>query len=284
MPDEVVISATNDLYWCDFLLLYQSLRRLSESRMIVFDMGLQHYKRSLDQLCSDDGRVKVLHHTEVNCPIRDYFNHYWWPAFLKPWLIARAGEFCSRVLWLDADILILRGLTDFFRALEHGPVFVTQEFALPQSNQMFLDRDPAPCDQAVPNVCAAAIGLDTVRELSLLGEWQQRTRFDVENPLPDARPSDQAGLNWTLRKWGVFQSAHLGGEDWHQPFYPSGPEFAVLAGEIASGRTLIEVLADKYPMARLVHFWAHFKLRDLCTAWATHDDSITAYLEASTPH
>ncbi len=130
-----------------------------------------------------------------------------WPLWICPLLI-RSAPF-DDVVWLDCDILVLRGLNELFGRLEHGPVFTPENKApelTPNPARLYdllpIARD---FDLSRPVVNAGVSGWRRGRDDSALEAYVRPVEAAARDPevMSAIAWHDQGALIWAIQSLGL---------------------------------------------------------------------------------
>src|SRR5688572_17558034 len=137
VTDVGIITLCDANYFPGLLMLHQSVQESSPCMIACYDVGLTPHQRAdaasrrnlqilplpMDPLI---GRIRAA--MSLTPPLAKVTKRVW-PLWICPVLIKHAPF--RDLFWLDCDLVVLRGLSDLFAALETGPVF-TPENKAPQ--------------------------------------------------------------------------------------------------------------------------------------------------------
>src|SRR5947209_19325032 len=139
-----IITLCDANYFPGLLMLHRSIQESNPCPLACFDVGLtaeqNAYGRNLTDLqvlpLPADPLVASIRTAMRSVPPLAKANKRIWPLWICPILIKHAPF--RDVIWLDCDIVVLRGLAGLFRGLEEGPVF-TPENKAPQATPNHRD-------------------------------------------------------------------------------------------------------------------------------------------------
>lgn len=133
-----IVTLCDSNYFPGLLMLYKSVQESDPCPIVCFDAGLTGEQRvcggKLNDLqilsLPDDPLIELIEAEMRSAPALAKVNKRTWPLWICPILIKHAPF--RDVIWLDCDLVVLRGLAGLFSALEEGPVF-TPENKAPQA-------------------------------------------------------------------------------------------------------------------------------------------------------
>lgn len=121
--------------------------------------------------------------------------------FAKPRMIRLLADRFSRVLWIDADALVLKDIAPLLKMLDSGPVSTYDYFARTagRNDPEIYKRFPAEPDVRVC-VNAGVMGLDLHRDRALLEKWNELCESAASDPAIEVllRNGDQGALIWAI--------------------------------------------------------------------------------------
>lgn len=259
-PKQGIMSATDDLSFIGFQLLYSSVAVRHNCSFAVVDIGMRD-----DQLawCK---RQKGLMVITPNRSALKFEGEDGWEKWNKPYFIMYSPF--QQTLWLDPETIVLDDLTQLFGMLEDGPVIVNTKEEI-DDNDWFFSKMPG--DVKVPwSACyptTAVVGFDATRDFYLLREWM----WVVENIVTDAklqaasRRLDSAALAWGMAKHEMMDVAiESPAWNWSAQGGANGLNFV----EYASVEQLLVGVKKDFPIAHIVNWgwpapwmgWRNFNL------------------------
>jgi hypothetical protein len=253
----IVTAATADIFF-DTQQLLQSLERFGRCPVEVFDLGLtdsqkewveKHPQRTLRQRPRWINRVSRLQQ------IRE------WPTWLKPFYILHSRF--DRVLWIDADCVVLRDPAAAFEFIRKQPLVVIDTTKAAVCNHPSLyDELPAGDVDASVRLNAGIVGLDRHRDAELLGAWAWAVQWAARNLRLRNRFRwfDQGALLWALQRLSMT-SVISSDTTWNTPWLT---EENPVEQSFVSGVPLSELLKLRFPSAGIVHFLGKQKLLRQC--------------------
>jgi hypothetical protein len=258
---EGVVTASDAAYFRDLQLLVHSHRQRGRFPMTVFDLGMDPRQR--DWCYENDVAVAAL--PRVYKPVERIRELSWWHTWLKPFYLFHAPY--DRVLWLDADCVILGDLSEAFRRIQEQPLLVRDGTPAETRNHPLLYHYlPVPHGCAIDGACvnAGVVGLNKLRDRALLNAWGYGVAWMALNPDKQRLSAwaDQGMLLWALQYTGRTNciDSHLG---WN---YPSGPVSRLLATSMTNGRSVLQEIGSRFPAARIVHWFGVHKLSQQLTS------------------
>jgi hypothetical protein len=251
-----IVTAATPKYFRDLLLLLDSLRAVGAPEATVVNVGL-----------TSGQAERLLHRPGVALkPAPALPREQAWTAdepraaaWLKPLWLALAP--CDKVLWLDADCVVLQPLAPLFDAVSRAPYFVIDPIQELVPNDPELYAHLSLPDGLRPSVYlnSGVVGLDRRRDWELLAAWLYGLQQVAE---PQHRRSvrfeDQGLLNWSVYRLG------LEGAIDPSIYWNTRPrqEDALLAPAAAKGISIWEHLRDLYSDAGLLHWMGNEKFFD----------------------
>jgi hypothetical protein len=136
--DRGIVTLCDANYFPGRLMLYKSVQQSEACPLVCFDAGLTDEQRVCAGKLRDlqirplpaDPLIAVVRSNMHSAPAPVKANKRVWPLWICPILIKHAPF--RDVVWLDCDLVVLRGLAGLFTALEAGPLF-TPENKAPQA-------------------------------------------------------------------------------------------------------------------------------------------------------
>jgi lipopolysaccharide biosynthesis glycosyltransferase len=199
-------------------------------------------------------------------------------AWLKPLYIALAPY--DRVVWIDADCVVLQPLDPLFDAVARGPYVAADPFPeFVRNRPEFYSHLPLP-DGREPgtHLNSGVLGVDRTRDRELLAAWIFALQW-ASDPLHRAHVTlqDQGLLNWAI--WSLrLDDAIQPSQYWNTPPRMQEP---LWGPAMAKGASVWSHLRDEYPGVGILHWMGSFKLFDRLAADAA--EAFTKPLGSSPP-
>jgi hypothetical protein len=193
--NEGIVTATDDLSFIGFQLLYSSIVVRHACPVAVIDLGMRDEQRAW---CNAQKSLMLI---SPNLSALKFKGEEGWEKWNKPYFIMYSPF--QKTLWLDPETMVVNDLTQLFGLMDDGPVIVNTKEEI-DDGDWFFSRMPG--DVQVPYSCCypstAVLGLDMGRDFFLLREWM----WVLENVVTDAKLQaaskrfDSAALAWGLAK------------------------------------------------------------------------------------
>lgn len=215
-PTEGIVTLADANYYPGLETLYVSIQESYPVPVTCYDIGLsadqiRHAKENyanlkIVEVQSDLIISNIKRAFESASPLGKVGKRVW-PLWICPFLIAKSPY--QRVFWLDTDLVVLRGLQEFFSMLEVGPVFTAENNAPDKTqnnpelyNFLPIGRSFDPTKVAVN---AGVSGWDLVRDRHLLEDYIKPVLAAIENiSVRDAISwHDQGALIWAIHNCGL---------------------------------------------------------------------------------
>ena len=253
---EGIVTASDAGFFHNLRFLILSLQRWSRYPVAIVDLGMTDPQRKWLSTFPNLTLVKVPLIDKWIEPIRQ---EHWWQTWLKPFYIQSAPF--DRVLWIDADCIVVGPLEEAFEQLQHAPILVADRTPADTRNKPRLYRHlPLPADHAVDSVSvnAGVIGLCRIRDRALLDAWSWGVQWAAHQPTLRhlVAYADQGLLQWALAN---TNRAHLVRADpqWN---FPCRHETSWSASSKKEGVSLLEAIRRGHPGASIVHWYGQYKL------------------------
>jgi hypothetical protein len=194
-----VVTATDANTFRGFQLLFLSLARSHDVKLLLFDLGLTPAQTAW--VSRQDG----LYHTRVDLdrlPVGRETPQ--WQTFNKPFYVSRSPF--RRTLWLDADTLVLGDLRPVAHLIARGPFLTTDIMVHPNPPELNQRCGVVPVEDPPFAVNAGVCGFDLERDWPLVHEWLSLLRLVASDPAGTLRlvpMHDQSLLRMALRKLGL---------------------------------------------------------------------------------
>jgi hypothetical protein len=248
-------------YYPGLVGLHASIASSMPCDVIAYDAGLTTEQRA------DASRIETLHivtlpddplvgelvdMSENVAPLAK-LNKRIWPLWICPLLLRAAPV--RDVVWIDCDILVLRGLDELFAMLEHGPVFTPENKAPERTANPARLYELLPIrrtfDPAVPVVNAGVSAWRRGRDDAALEAYL----FPVVAAARDAAVRDaiawhdQGALIWAIQSLGLEHRV-LTTALWNLCIDRAG----IAADMLVWDERLIDRLRSALPEVRLLHW------------------------------
>lgn len=253
---EGIVTAADAGYFRELQFLIRSLSKHTDSAICVIDLGLTPEQQ---EWCLKLPSLVLWKAPCVFLSMRKIYTWHWWQAWIKPFCLIQAPF--DRMLWIDADCVVLRDLHPLFEELRRHPIFVRDGTTVRTENDPRLYNYLLLPERGIPagvNVNSGVVGLCRFRDAEILNAWawgvQWIAMHGEKRQFVDW--ADQGLLLWSILRNNavkyIQQSLHL-----NQPVF-SKP--TLLGDSIAAGRTLLEQISFEFPQASVAHFLGPNKL------------------------
>jgi hypothetical protein len=252
-----IVTAADTNLFRDLQFLIHSLRATNDTPLLVYDLGLSH-----DQLhfCLSQHNVTCRPLPPMSDSLASYVGQHRWQAWLKPTYIQDAPF--DRLIWIDADCVVLAPLQDVFDMIERGPLLMPEVSVGCGANHLELYTEHLPIRDPLRRGCAeinnGVIGLDRQRDRELLDAWLFAVQWAVEHS--DLRHLirwyDQGALLWSILRTENEQSIQKC-RKWNYPANAANPLISIAAHHEMS---LLEAIRATHPDAGIVHWFGLIKL------------------------
>lgn len=270
---EGVVTAADAAYFLDVQLLVRSLERWGAPRITVFDLGFRAVQRTW---LEDRPNVICLEFPSATPAIETIRTWDAWQTWLKPlYLLAVPFE---RVLWLDADTVVITELDEAFDLLDRTPLLVEDRHGSATQNDAHLyDLLPLPTGVQRGNwgLNAGVVGLCKRRDAKLLRKWADAVEWAASNPNERhlLQWCDQGALVWAIYQVGV-ELAVRHDQCWN---FPAATSPDLVEAAKAHSRTIWEELRARFPARNVLHWYGTPKLSQLLRQ-EVGDEAIAALL------
>jgi hypothetical protein len=256
---EGVVTAADAGFFADLQFLIRSVSQFNRRPLALFDLGLLPDQR---EWCLAQPGVTCLPIPAVQDTVGAIRRHRWWQTWLKPFYIFEAPF--DRVLWIDADCIVLDDLSEAFQLIEKRPLISRDGTGAKTCNdnrlyeRLSLGHAVSSESRDGMNLNAGVLGLCKIRDRSLLHTWAFGIQWAATHAEshPHIAWADQGLLVWALLRTG-------GADDIRQDLcwnYPSFEAGGLIASAAANRRTLLEEIQHRYPAAKIVHWFGIHKL------------------------
>jgi hypothetical protein len=250
-----IVTAGDSPIFRDLQFLILSLQDCNDFPVVVYDLGLATHEL---QWCLSQPNVKCRPLPPLTPAMARFVGSHRWQAWLKPTYLLDAPF--DRMLWLDADCVVLDSVADAFSCVGEGPLLLPE--VCPGSGRNhprlydFLPiADPGHREVEINN---GVIGLDRQRDRPLLDAWLYAVEWAIRNEGHRhlLRWYDQGALVWAICKTGLTDSVTTD-QTWN---YPAKPVSDVLRHAVGNHRSVLASIRDLHPDARIVHWFGLNKL------------------------
>ncbi len=253
---EGIVTAADSGYFRDLQFLVRSVRSVSNRPICVIDLGLSETQR---HWCLDIGHVLLWAPPELYQPMQRIRERFWWQAWIKPYYLVQAPF--DRVLWIDADCVVLQPLDDAFEHIRNSPLLVRDGTTVVTENDPRL-YDHLPLPEGVVtsgvNVNSGVVGICKVRDRNILSAWAWAAQWLAMNPHLQSFSAwaDQGLLLWALHHTGMTH--HICQKlTFNQPIFQ---EPTLLSGAICNGLSLLKEFRERSPESVILQFLGPHKL------------------------
>lgn len=266
MTDRAIVTAISPNMWYDYLVFYDSLRRLHDYPIYAICLEMSDWH--LDIL-----RQQKNVHVIVIGPdqIEEYkaFNKHWRQWF-KPFYLEMIPEH-DTVLWLDVDMVIMDSLEPLFEHTQRRFLVVADYFA-PKTcmNQYELYKKfrlDIPREKANIVLNSGVVGFKPARDKEILKHWRRKVAIAAQDEEVAGWIAlfDQGALLWTLQELGLYDNI-LAKKGWNYPALKHPYELAsdsIEAEGLRGPRDVIDEIRLDNPTATIAHFAGLPKLAHL---------------------
>lgn len=251
-----IITAADSGFFRDLQFLVHSHLQKDQYPLAVIDLGLDQNQRDW---CLDQPGVGVLAMPHIYKPVERIRSRHWWQTWLKPFYIYHVPF--DRVVWMDADCVILGDLSEAFELIESQPLLVRDGTDVVTENHPLLYKHlPLPKEARTKgvNLNAGVVGLCKIRDRTLLNAWSYGVAWAAMNPEKQALSAwaDQGMLLWAVHQTGMV-NAIQSELDWN---FPAGQAPELIANAVNNRHSILDELCQKYPNANVAHWLGTGKL------------------------
>ena len=213
---EGIVTLADSHYYPGIETLYLSVQQSHPVPVTCFDAGLteaqrehalEHYPLLNIQALPGAPELDIIKEAFEDSKPLGKIGKRVWPLWICPFLI-RASPY-QRTFWLDADLVVLRGLSELFSMLEGGPVFTLENNApeyTPNKPELYellptgRESDPG-FDRTRPLLNGGVSGWDMVRDREVLESYMRPILRACKVPaVRDAIAwHDQGALIWAVQ-------------------------------------------------------------------------------------
>ena len=253
---EGIVTAADAGFFRELQFLIRSLSAVSSTPICLIDLGLTESQRNW---CLDNSNVLLWSLPVFYRPMRMIRERDWWQAWVKPYYLVQAPF--DRVLWIDADCVVLKPLDAVFETLRKGPIFIRDGTDVNTENDPRLyDHLPLPVGAITQgvNVNSGVVGVCKKRDRRILSAWAWASQWLSMHPglQPLSSWADQGLFLWAILNSGaadeIRSSLSLNQPVMQQP--------GLLAGAATAGTTAMAELQKRFPDAEILHFFGPYKL------------------------
>jgi len=253
---EGVVTASDSGYFRDLQFLVRSLASVSQRPICVIDLGLTESQRNW---CLDQCNVLVWAPPQLYQPMQRIRERFWWQAWIKPYYLIQAPF--DRVLWIDADCVVVNSLEDAFESLKTAPLLVRDATTVVTENDPRLyEHLPLPCNAMTQgiNVNSGVVGLCKIRDRELLSAWAWSAQWSAMHPHLQSfiAWADQGLLLWALHR--THMTCHIRGNLKYN--WPVFQQPGLLAAAVDRGFNMLEEFRARFPENIILHFLGPHKL------------------------
>jgi len=263
--DEGVITLADKHFFPGLVLLYESIQNVYPVPVTCFDGGLSKKQKDwTKQHMPNCSIIAIPDSNETRCVIRNLGglsenqtreSMLW----ICPFLIQNSPY--QRVLWLDADLIVLRNLGTLFEYIDDGPVFTTENHAPeatanhPHLTHLLPLENPKNID--TPLINAGVSGWDIQRDADLIQAYIKPVMHACKNEKIRKAISwhDQGCLIWAVQNAGA-QARVLSDTKWNLC-----AKHSAHTGTFSNSTRLNKQLQHAYPDACIVH-WNGYTLNE----------------------
>ena len=251
-----IVTAGDSPIFRDLQFLILSLRDYNDDPVVIYDLGLATHEL---HWCLSQPNVTCRPLPPLTQAMAKFVGSHRWQAWLKPAYIFDAPF--DRILWVDADCVVLDSLAGAFAQVDEGPLLLPEVCPGGGRNHSRL-YESLPVDNAGRGreieMNNGVIGLDLPRDRALLDAWLYAVEWAIQNEGHRhlMRWYDQGALLWAIAKTGL--EAHVKSDQtWN---YPAKPVPGFLRDAVRDRQSLLESIRDAHPEARVVHWFGLNKL------------------------
>ncbi len=255
-----VVTACDAHYFPGLLALHASVQRCAPYEVLCYDLGLSADQRAqaarltnlrVLELPADPLIDELIDATCDDTPLAKPGKRIW-PLWICPLLIRAAP--LDNVVWLDCDVLVLRGLQELFELLDDGPVF-TPETHAPEATpnrpelyrQLPIERD---FDPTRPGVNGGVSAWRRGRDDAVLGAYIRPVAAAARDRTVREAIAwhDQGALIWAIQALGLEHRVCAAA--WNLPIGHTGLPPELLTWDDG----LLARLRAALPDVRIVHW------------------------------
>ncbi len=251
-----IVTAGDQTIFRDLQFLLLSLRDHNAGPIVVYDLGLETYQL---QWCLRQPNVTCRPLPPLTRVMREFVGSHRWQAWLKPAYIWDAPF--DRILWLDADCVVLDSVSDAFARIDDGPFLLPEVCPGGGRNHprlyKILPIDDREQRQGI-EINNGVIGLDRRRDQDLLAAWLYGVEWAISNSGRRhlMRWYDQGAMLWAILKTGR-EGNIVSDQTWN---YPAKPLTHMVRQATRNGQGILAAIREAHPEASLVHWFGMNKL------------------------
>lgn len=209
--DRSIITAFTQNFWKDFLVCYDSIRRVYDGPFYVAPLDFDdEYREKLEALDVDIIEFSFPEIDQMKMVFEDR-----WVQWSKPYIIRRMIDVANKpkCLWLDVDLVVLKSLDPLFEEIDKDFLVINDYFA-PKAclnDEELYTYHPAPipeCQKEV-SINSGVVGIKMPRDNYILDQWLVNTKKveDNQNLMKYIRLYDQGVLLWTMRELKIIDKS-----------------------------------------------------------------------------
>jgi hypothetical protein len=264
--DTCVLTAADAGYFEGLRLLTRAARELCPGTpLCCVDLGMGGDQRAW--LEREAGTTVIARESIGTPPFDATLGPRGRKTWLKPLYIGAAPA--RRVIWIDSDAVLLRGIDELLEKLDCGPVFTPELFnpASVVNSPRLYELRPVEFEMTAAAVNSGVLALDKQRDAALLENWTDCIRSAVASPELRAAISytDQGALIWAIHNAGLAGCV-LGEGSWNFPANGLAHDRAGQRKRYRWGQGLLDELRGDHPGAAVVHWMGQPKLWQLLVA------------------
>ena len=261
-----IITAITPPFLDQFKLFISSLRQVSKIPVICL-------------ICDDDRKISVSRQYECteerfDDSIIDQYKKIGdrWIQWFKPDIINKIAvkHQLDIVLWLDADIVVLKDMSPLVSNIEQSFTVIQDYFApnTTYNDPHLYDIHPSSNLEPEKALNSGVVGLALPRDQYILDEWNKRSQMaaDDERVRKCISLYDQGTLIWAMKELGILEMV-LDRREWnHAPIrhvYEASPNVIWPFGDQTMGGDLFSEMRYDNPNAIIAHFAGEPKITDL---------------------
>lgn len=278
--NQAIITAFTKNFWADFLIAYDSIKRVTDTTIYVVPLDFDD--EHIELLKPLDVQIVTLDAPEVKKMKLTFYDR--WVQWSKPYIIKRLAMMLeeSSLLWLDVDLVVLENPDCIFEKIEQDFVVINDYFA-PKSclndKELYEEYQVSvqPHQEEIA-INSGVVGFKKPRDMYIINKWLENTVKVETNPnlMRYIRLYDQGVLLWAMHDLRIIDKAlpyslwnHKAIRNCYEYSTPSElkvrsnfkwpvPKMPRMGGDIIE-----EVKLDN-PGVTIAHFAGLPKLSDLC--------------------